>query len=70
MNKPASKIALTNVLVCIGILFSIIFCWQLLELLVYGTILPNKIDNFIAAFLTMSLYYNYQTWMKKDNIKS
>ncbi|NCI19923.1 hypothetical protein EJM73_08415 [Clostridium botulinum] len=64
MNKHTLKMVLTNVLVYIGIFGSIIFCWQLLERLVYGTILPDRIDSFIAAFFTISLYYNYQNYMK------
>ncbi|BAO04820.1 uncharacterized protein CBO05P1_101 [Clostridium botulinum B str. Osaka05] len=66
MNKPISKTILTNVLIYIGILGSIIFCWQLLELMIEGVIFLNRIDNFIAVFLSTSLYYNYQNYMRND----
>ncbi|HID0767997.1 TPA: hypothetical protein ACXDAZ_002526 [Clostridium botulinum] len=66
MNKNKLRVMLTNIFVFIGIASLVIIFWQLLEILIIGTIEIHIIDNIIGAILVMSLYHNYQNWIEKD----
>ncbi|EQB4340412.1 hypothetical protein ACYJ2U_001694 [Clostridium botulinum] len=66
MNKNKLRITLTNIFVFIGIASLVIIFWQLLEILIIGTVEIHIIDNIIGAILATSLYHNYQNWIEED----
>lgn len=48
-----------NVLVIILTAIMVTVLWQILEISIYGTVIPNAADSIIAGLLTASLYSNY-----------
>ncbi|APH21018.1 hypothetical protein [Clostridium botulinum] len=66
MNKNKLRVTLTNIFVFIGIASLVIIFWQLLEILIIGTIEIHIIDNIIGTILAISLYHNYQNWIEED----
>lgn len=66
MNKNKLRVMLTNIFVFMGITSLVIIFWQLLEILIIGTIEIHITDNIIGAILTMSLYHNYQNWIEEN----
>lgn len=66
MNKNKLKVTLTNIFVFTGITSLVIIFWQLLEILIIGTIEIHIIDNIIGTILAMSLYHNYQNWIGEN----
>lgn len=47
-----------NILKILGISFIVVTVWQVLELIVYGETIPNRVDSIIGMILTYSLYLN------------
>lgn len=52
------KCIIINLLVYLGALYLITLAWQLAELIVYGYVMHNVIDDYIAALLALSLTKN------------
>ncbi len=46
----------------IGITALVTVTWQVLELIIWGEIRTDKVDNIVAGILSMSLYYNLRYW--------
>lgn len=47
-----------------GIMAIITFTWQVLEVFMLGEIIASRVDSIIGIILTLSLYYNLESWNK------
>ncbi|WP_315080805.1 hypothetical protein [uncultured Clostridium sp.] len=52
------KVKIEEWLILIGIGSTITLIWQLLELLIDGSITPSNVDSIIGIILSFSLYFN------------
>ena len=58
MKFKVDKEILRDSILFAGITIAITVLWQLLELFVYGEIIPSEVDTIIALLLGMSVYTN------------
>ncbi|AIY80244.1 hypothetical protein FDB15_18590 [Clostridium botulinum] len=52
------KVKIEEWLILIGIGSTITLIWQLLELLIDGSISPSNVDSIVGIILSFSLYFN------------
>ncbi|WP_252238284.1 hypothetical protein [Clostridium sp. VAP51] len=52
------KVKIEEWLILIGIGSTITLIWQLLELLIDGSITPSNVDSIVGIILSFSLYFN------------
>lgn len=64
MNKRCKYIQ--RLLITTGIATIVCIGWQVLELIIQGQIISNKVDCVIALVLTFSLYGNYKVWIDRS----
>ena len=63
------KRAIEKYLIITGIACVVLLLWQDLELYIDGVITPRKVDDIIGFILVLSLYGNFQGWIKNNCYK-
>lgn len=58
---------IAEILLISGIAFIVLNCWMLLEVIIIGSVNPNKVDNVVGIVLIYSLYGNFKNWIKGNS---
>lgn len=59
------KESIKRYLIILGIIYAVSLLWQTLELIIYGVVIPRRVDNIIGIILVISLYNNFKNWVEK-----